>query len=287
VSAGERAGDPVVVERNPVSSYYRVISTATTSPAGMAADLRLDRPLGSSLIRISGTFPVGLTPWQNSVALEDPARYAATVFGEVLATRGILVSGTVETTSDPLPAGARVLATYDGPPLSEVLKAVNKPSQNLHAEMLLRLLGARLKGDGTVESGLAAAEEFLLRNGVHPERWALQDGSGLSRSDLTSAHEMVSLLAAMDRHRWAEVFRASLPIAGVDGTLKNRMKGTPAEGRVIAKTGTIRHVNALAGYATPRSGERLAFYLVSNHNTVSGSEVTQAMDEICNLLVGR
>jgi serine-type D-Ala-D-Ala carboxypeptidase/endopeptidase (penicillin-binding protein 4) len=287
VVPGERAGDPVLVERNPVSSYYRVVSTATTSPAGMASDLRLDRPLGSNLIRISGTFPMGLTPWQNSVALEDPARYAATVFGEVLAAKGILVSGAVETSSDPLPPGIRVLATHDGQPLSEVLKAVNKPSQNLHAEMLLRLLGARVKGDGTVESGHAAVEEFLLRSGVRPEHWALQDGSGLSRSDLLSAHEMVSLLVAMDRHRWADVFRASLPIAGVDGTLKNRMRGTPAEGRVIAKTGTIRHVNALAGYVTPRSGERLAFYLVSNHSTVPGSEVTGAMDQFCNLLVGR
>jgi D-alanyl-D-alanine carboxypeptidase/D-alanyl-D-alanine-endopeptidase (penicillin-binding protein 4) len=98
---------------------------------------------------------------------------------------------------------------------------------------------------------------------------------------------MVSLLAAMDRHRYAAVFRDSLPVAGVDGTLKNRMKGTPAEGRVVAKTGTLRHVNALGGYVTPRSGDRLVFYMVSNHNTGPGSEVTGAMDEICNLLVGR
>ena len=287
VTPGERAGDPLLVERNPVSSYYRLVSTATTSPAAMTSDLRVDRPLGSNLIRISGTFPVGLKPWENSVALEDPARYAATVFAEVLAAKGMVVAGAVETSSDPMPGGLRVLAAHDGPPLSEVLKGVNKPSQNLHAEMLLRLLGARLKGDGSVESGHAAVEEFLLRSGVHPERWSLQDGSGLSRSDILSAHEMVSLLAAMDRHRYAAVFRDSLPIAGVDGTLKNRMKGTPAEGRVTAKTGSLRHVNALGGYVTPRSGDRLVFYMVSNHNPGPGSEVTGAMDEICNLLVGR
>jgi D-alanyl-D-alanine carboxypeptidase/D-alanyl-D-alanine-endopeptidase (penicillin-binding protein 4) len=287
VTPGERVGDPVLVERNPASSYYRVVSTATTSPAGTASELRVDRPLGSNLIRISGTLPLGLKPWENSVALEDPARYAATVFAEVLAAKGIVVEGAVETSSDPLPDGLRVLAAHDGPPLSEVLKGVNKPSQNLHAEMLLRLLGARVKGDGSVESGHAAAEEFLLRCRVHPEHWSLQDGSGLSRSDLLSTHEMVSLLAAMDRHRHAAVFRDSLPIAGVDGTLRNRMRGTPAAGRVLAKTGTLRHVNALGGYLTPRSGDRLVFYMVSNHSTVAGSEVTGAMDEICNLLVGR
>jgi len=287
VTPGERVGDPVLVERNPVSSYYRVVSTATTSPSGMASDLRLDRPLGANLIRISGTYPLGLKPWENSVALEDPARYATTVFAEVLAAKGVAVAGTVETSSDPLPGGLRVLAAHDGAPLAEVLKAVNKPSQNLHAEMLLRLLGARLKGDGTLESGQAVVEDFLLRSGVHPEGWSLQDGSGLSRSDLLSAHEAVSLLAAMDRHRYAAAFRDSLPIAGVDGTLKNRMRGTPAEGHVLAKTGTLRHVNAIGGYATPRAGDRLVFYIVSNHNTVPAADVTGAIDQICNILVGR
>jgi serine-type D-Ala-D-Ala carboxypeptidase/endopeptidase (penicillin-binding protein 4) len=287
VAPGERVGDPVLVERNPVSSYYRVVSTATTSPSAMASDLRVDRPLGANLIRISGTYPLGLKPWENSVALEDPARYAVTVFAEVLAAKGIVVAGAVETSSEPLPGGLRVLATHEGVPLSEVLKGVNKPSQNLHAEMLLRLLGARLKGDGTVESGQAAVDEFLLRSGVHPEHWSLQDGSGLSRSDVLSVHEMVSLLAAMDRHRYAAVFRDSLPIAGVDGTLTNRMRGTPAEGRILAKTGTLRHVNALGGYVTPRSGDRLVFYIVANHNAAPAPEVTGAIDEVCNLLVGR
>jgi len=276
-----------MVERNPVSSYYRVVSTATTSPRGSAPELRLDRPLGSNVIKISGTYPIGVTPWENSVALEDPARYAVTVFSEVLTARGIAVTGALDTSSDPLPPSMRVLAGHDGPPLSEVLKAVNKPSQNLHAEMLLRLLGARVKGDGTVESGHAAVDDFLRRMGVRADGWALQDASGLSRSDLLTAHEMVSLLVAMDRHRYAQAFRDSLPAAGTDGTLKGRMRGTPAEGRVAAKTGTLRHVNAIAGYTSPRSGERLAFSIVSNHNTVPASEVTGAIDEVCTLLVGR
>src|SRR6185503_11710164 len=233
------------------------------------------------------TYPLGLKPWENSVALEDPARYAATVFGEVLAAKGIVVAGAVETSSDPLPSGVRVLAAHDGAPLSEVLKDVNKPSQNLHAEMLLRLLGARLKGTGTVEAGQAAVLEFLRRMGVDPRAWALQDGSGLSRSDLVSPRGMVSLLAAMDRHPHAAAFRNSLPIAGVDGTLEQRMRGTPAQGRVVAKTGTIRHVNALDGYATTRSGERLAFAIIVNHHTGDPRQAASAIDEIVNVLAGR
>src|SRR5207245_8535165 len=104
VSPGERVGDPVMVERNPVSSYYSVVSTATTAPPGGARELRLQRDLGSNVIRISGGLPLDATPWENSVALEDPARYAATVFGEVLEARGITVAGPVMTSSATLPA---------------------------------------------------------------------------------------------------------------------------------------------------------------------------------------
>jgi D-alanyl-D-alanine carboxypeptidase/D-alanyl-D-alanine-endopeptidase (penicillin-binding protein 4) len=284
---GERAGDPVMVERFPESRYYSVVSTATTSPPGAASDLVLQRDFGSNVVRVGGTLGVGEDPEELAVALEDPARYAATVFAEVLDAKSIRVTGGVATSSDPLPAGARVLAGHDSPPLAEILKGVNKPSQNLHTEMLLRLLGARLRGAGTVEAGHGAVTEFLRRVGVDPRAWALQDASGLSRSDLVSPHEMVSLLAAMDKHRYGAAFRDSLPIAGVDGTLEHRMRGTAARGRVVAKTGTIRHVNALAGYATAPRGERLAFAIVVNHFTGEGREAVSAIDQIVNVLVGR
>src|SRR5207253_347901 len=135
-----------------------------------------------NLVRPSGAIALGAPPQALTVAVEDPARYAATVFGEVLAARGIVVAGAVETTTQPLPPGVRVLAGHDSPPLAEIVKVVNKVSQNLHTEMLLRVLGARVKGEGTVEAGHAAVDDFLHRLGVPAESWALQAGSGLSRS---------------------------------------------------------------------------------------------------------
>jgi D-alanyl-D-alanine carboxypeptidase/D-alanyl-D-alanine-endopeptidase (penicillin-binding protein 4) len=286
-AAGERIGEPLVVDRSPASSYYSVTSTATTSAAGTKSDLTLVRDLGTNVIRLSGTHPLGEKPWEGSVALEDPARYAASVFAELLEARGIRVTGGVATGSEPLPAGARELAVHESAPLSEALKAVNKPSQNLHTEMLLRLLGAKVKGEGSVEKGHEALREFLERVGVAKEPGALQDASGLSRSDLIAPHEIVSLLVAMARHPHAAAFRESLPLAGVDGTLRNRMKGAPAERRVWAKTGTIRHVNALAGYATTRDGEELVFSIVANHHTVPSKDTVAAIDEIVNALVTR
>lgn len=284
VLPGERVGDPVRVERAPVSAYYSVVSTAVTSAAGTAPALVLTRAPGSSVLRISGTHPLAAAPWTGSAALEDPARYAATVFAEVLAGRGITVAGPVETAQSPLPTGLRVLAAHDGPPLVEALKAVNKPSQNLHAETVLRLLGARRRGVGTADAGHEAVVEFLRRMGVDAKDWSLQDGSGLSRSDLLTPHELASLLVAMDRHPHAAAFRATLPVAGVDGTLKNRMRGTAAEGRLLAKTGTLRHVNALAGYVTTRGGSRLAFSIAVNNHAGAGASATAAIDEIGALL---
>jgi D-alanyl-D-alanine carboxypeptidase/D-alanyl-D-alanine-endopeptidase (penicillin-binding protein 4) len=285
IGPGERPGDPLVVERSPVSHYYQVVSTATTSAAGGESRLTLFRAPGSNLVRLSGTLPAGQASEPRSVALEDPARYAASVFREVLEQGGIGVAGPVDTSSDPLPADLRVLAFQDSEPLVEILKAVNKDSRNLHAEVLLRQLGARVEGEGSAEAGLAAARAFLARVGVKSDAWSLQDGSGLSRSDTVSASGLVDLLAAMDKHRHALAFRESLAVAGVDGTLEDRMKGTPAQGRILGKSGSLQHVNALAGYAQARGGERLAFAIVLNHHSLPGRAAAAAIDEICRLLV--
>jgi D-alanyl-D-alanine carboxypeptidase/D-alanyl-D-alanine-endopeptidase (penicillin-binding protein 4) len=285
VAAGERVGDPVVVEARPASSYYQVASTATTAAPGGASDLTLARASGSTLIRLSGTHPSGAPPELLGVALEDPARFAITVFAELLQSRGIAVAGPVSTTSEPLPADVRVLAARDSEPLAELLKSVNKRSQNLHSELLLRLLGWRVKGAGSLAAGQAAVRDFLARQHVRYESWSLQDGSGLSRSDILTASGLVDLLAAMDRHPHAAAFRDSLAVAGRDGILASRMRGTRAEGRIFAKTGTLRHVNAIAGYAQAEGGDRLAFAILLNHHTLPAREATAAIDAIAGLLV--
>jgi D-alanyl-D-alanine carboxypeptidase/D-alanyl-D-alanine-endopeptidase (penicillin-binding protein 4) len=283
--AGAKPGDPALVERRPVTGYYSVVSTATTAPRGTKSELTLARDLGSNLIRLSGVHAVGDPPWEGAVALEDPARYAATVFAEVLVASGIAVAGGVATTSDPLPADVRVLATHESPPLAEILKVLDKESQNLYAELLLRQLGLKAKGEGTAEAGEAAVREFLERIGVQAESWALQDGSGLSRSNLVDAHGLVGLLAAMARHPYAQAFRESLAVAGVDGTLKARFRGTRAEGRLLAKTGTLRYANGLAGYATSAEGEPLAFAVFLTHHTGPNREAVAAIDEIALALM--
>jgi D-alanyl-D-alanine carboxypeptidase/D-alanyl-D-alanine-endopeptidase (penicillin-binding protein 4) len=201
--------------------------------------------------------------------------------------KGIRVSGGVATSSLPLPQGARVLATHESAPMAEVIRVVNKESQNLHAEMLLRLVGLKVEGEGSASKGLVAVAALARRLGVPDEGWGLVDGSGLARTDLITPHGLVALLAAMDRHEHAAAFRDSLPVAGVDGTLEKRMKGTAAERRVTAKTGTLRLANALAGFVTTERGERLAFAVVVNNHAGKSREAVAAIDAIAAALAAR
>lgn len=283
---GERPGDPAFLDVSPLTPYVTVVSTVTTTATGTQEDVTLTKLPGSNRVLLSGGVPPS-GGWEGRVAVEDPARYAASVFAEVLAAKGILVTGGVGTSSSTLPAGLRILAAHEGATMAEMIRVVNKESENLHAEMLLRLVGLRVKGEGSAEKGHEAIAEFLRRLRVPDGGWGLTDGSGLSRTDLVTPRGLVALLVAMDRHPHAAAFRESLAIAGVDGTLEKRMRGTAAERLVLAKTGTLRLANALAGYATTRWGERLAFAIFVNNHVGKGREAVAAIDDMTQALVAR
>ena len=284
---GERVGDPAVLDVSPPFGCVAVSSSVTTSVAATASagpaptdeEVSLQRPPESNEVRLSGHVPLGGS-WTGELSVTDPARCAARVFADVLETKGIRVAGGATTSSEPLPAGTRVLAAHLSPTIAEIVRVVNKVSQNLHAEMLLRLVGLEVKGEGSAAKGHEAVAEFLRRLGVPDEGWALADGSGMSGFDLLTPRGLVALLAAMDRHPCAAAFRDSLPVAGVDGTLETRMKGTPAAGRLVAKTGTMHLARALAGYVTTVRGQRLAFAIVVNNHEGRGREATAAIDDI-------
>lgn len=279
---GERPGDLAQLEAEPWSSHFSVVSSASTAPPGTKTELVLTEPAPNQF-RLAGVIAQGDRPWEGTVALKDPALYAARVFASVLEEKGIRIMGAVVTSSEALPTGLRVLASHESPPLSEILAVVNKESQNLHAEILLRLVGQRASGQGTVAAGQAAVQAFLTRSGVPADSWGLQDGSGLSRSDLLTAHGLVSLLVAMDRQPYAQAFRGSLAEPGQKGTLENRLKGY--YGRLQAKTGTLRQANALAGYLTATDGDRLAFALLLNNHTLQAREAVAAIDELVTVFL--
>ncbi|MBC7929486.1 MAG: D-alanyl-D-alanine carboxypeptidase/D-alanyl-D-alanine-endopeptidase, partial [Rubrivivax sp.] len=171
--------------------------------------------------------------------------------------------------NQPLPISSLVeIAMRRSPPLSVIAAQTMKPSQNLYTELILRALGKATAIDPkktSEEAGIEAVRSFLSKAGIDPGKVSILDGSGLSRADLITADATVQLLTYMNRHAYSVPFRDSLPIAGVDGTLRNRMKGTPAQANLRAKTGTLGTATSLSGYVLSAAGERLVFSLLINN----------------------
>jgi D-alanyl-D-alanine carboxypeptidase/D-alanyl-D-alanine-endopeptidase (penicillin-binding protein 4) len=200
----------------------------------------------------------------------NPPLFAASRLTRALKTRGVRVGKRPQVGRTP--GGADVLASVDSPPMSRLVRIMNKPSDNYFAEMLLKDVGLQANGRGTTSGGAGAAAGFARRLGA---RVRLSDGSGLSRADRASPSAIVRLLLAMQRRQEFPTFYASLPIAGRDGTLVHRMRRGPARGRCRAKTGTLSNVSALSGYCRARSGETYVFSFVMNRVNPYGARAIQ------------
>ena len=173
-----------------------------------------------------------------------------------------------------------VLASYQSRPLIEDVRVINKVSQNLHAEILLRLLGREKGTAGTIEGGLEVLRGFLNQAGITGDQYAFYDGSGLSRQNLVTPHAVVQLLRYADSQPWGASFRDTLPLSGTDGSLSNRFKNVDVQGRVQAKTGSLGGVKTLSGYATTNRGERVAFSILSNNFNLPDKRINETIDNI-------
>lgn len=234
-----------------------------------------------------GLSATGTLSGDRAVSLYLDALHAA------FAKEGIAIGGPSRVIREKDPAYAALMegATFRfqslSPPMSELIAHVNKPSDNYRAERLFLTCGHDFTGQASLEAGEAAIKAVLLKMmGIRPEHYELADGSGLSRANQIRPIDLVTIFDAMRESTYFPAFYDSLPIAGVDGTIRNRMKGTPAEGNVRAKTGHIRGVTALSGYATSADGERLTFAMIINENQVASSVPDGAQNEVSALLAG-
>ncbi len=315
---GEKAGDPIIWRFEPPTDFYEVVNRAKTAPAGADVKLILDRQPGSRVVKLWGKIALGTPPRGRSLGIEDPALYAASLFRQVLEVKGIQVGGKLRarhneraeaepTLRDGIgapPAEGKqavspesslrfdrgepphVLAEHNSLPLFESLRVMLKASQNLHAEMLLRAIGKEKRGVGTLEAGLEVEQEFLTRTvGLDADEFRLEDGSGLSESNLATPRALVQLLQFFARQSYGAVFRSALPMAGEDGTLSDRMVNTSAAGKIQAKTGTLGSINTLSGYATPEGGEELIFSILGNMHTLKNRSATDVMDDVAAAMV--
>jgi D-alanyl-D-alanine carboxypeptidase/D-alanyl-D-alanine-endopeptidase (penicillin-binding protein 4) len=227
------------------------------------------------------------------LAVPEPAELAAAQLKRLLESRGVRVTGRSRArhAGDPVvvlgkPSNSpTVLAERLSPPLLEDVRLANKMSQNLYAELLLRVAAKERAGAETLEDALKFASQFYDMIGLMPGDVLQSDGSGLSRDNLATPRSVVGLLLYAAAQTWGADFAATLPVAGEDGTLENRMKGTAAAGRVRAKTGTVNNAVATSGYATSLGGRDLVFSLFSNNHGNGGREAAAAMDAICVAMV--
>jgi D-alanyl-D-alanine carboxypeptidase/D-alanyl-D-alanine-endopeptidase (penicillin-binding protein 4) len=287
------ASGHVVTSWTPDVEYFTLDNTMKPAAAGAEAHPGLERRPGLTMVRAWGTFPAG--GLHASLAVDDPAEFAADAFKLALLGRGIKVSGDPEARhrlSDgsgdfagqrerplqlaPLQIktiagaaeGRRVLAARISVPVAEDITVINKASQNLHAELLLRLLGKTCGADGSFEDG-----DFFF-----------YDGSGMSPLDKMAPRAFTRLLVYASHQPWGADWRETLPVAGVDGTLDNRFKKSPLKGKMWAKTGTHSEVNALSGYLTTATGRVVAFSILVNNHAPGSDVEEQAIDRIAEAI---
>ena len=280
VRPGKKVGKPAVIELLPQTRYMKIENECKTSETGATKGIFMNRIMGTNTIRIGGNVALDYKPTgpEDGVTVDDPALFACTVFSEILKRDGIRLRGKV--LHGTAPTDAKPMFVHNSPPMSQILKLLNKPSDNLIAECLLKQLGARLNGKGSADSGGKVEMGYLEKIGADTTGINISDGSGLSRYNVVSPKNLLAVLKYMHGHKDSQVFFESLPIAGVDGTLKGRLKDTAAEGNVHAKTGYIGMVRALSGYVTTESGEPLVFSILMNNHLCPRSEADAAIDTI-------
>ena len=304
------AKPPATLEQwTPNVEYYTLENSMTMVQPGETPHPGLERRPGSMMVRAWGTAPAqGL---HAPLAVEDPAEFTAAAFKDALLHRGVTVSGNAASAhrfpdgtgdfnaerAEPLKLAPRALVTMEAPvgihkvlathvsvPVAQDITVTNKVSQNLHAELLLRLLGKAFAKDGSLAQGTRVVRQFLVDAGVSDSDFFFYDGSGMSMDDRVAPRAYTQLLAYASRQAWGAAWRDTFPVAGVDGSLAGRFRNSSLKGKLWAKTGTLNETNALSGYLQTASGKTLAFsILVNGHRPGSQAEVP-AMEKICEAI---
>lgn len=307
IQPGEHPGDKALITQETETNYYVFDNRVVTSPAGVVRKVGIHRDPGSHTVVIWGTIPLGDKGMKEPLSIEDPAEYTAQLFREILEHHGVTVTGKTLARHgdiaqffdqappapvpvnlikpDPEVAAPTVLAEHVSLPLIEDVRVTNKTSENLHAELDLRLIGKLGGMSPSFEGGTTALKQFLLQAGLSDDEFAFLDGSGLSRRDLVTPAAVVQLLLYAQKQPWGAAYQESLPVSGVDGSLSDRFLNTAAGGLIHAKTGTLSHVNALSGYGETKTGKRFVFSILCNNHNLPPGKTLATIDEIVQLLV--
>jgi D-alanyl-D-alanine carboxypeptidase/D-alanyl-D-alanine-endopeptidase (penicillin-binding protein 4) len=317
IAPGTAAGQPASILLEQAVPYYTIQSEVTTAATkAEATGVQVSRSIGSRVLRLFGSMALADETDVEHVAIDDPAEYAAMVLRARLVEGGIQVRGAARArhrpvtdgtgfltavrqnaTADqtifassieagsclstpPLP-GVTVLASHRSQPLATDVLFTNKVSQNLHAELFLKLLARRrFCSDGATAEGAGLVRAFLLNAGIDSSDFVFYDGSGLSDHDLVTPRATARLLQFAATQTWFADWKASLPVGGEDGTLGGRFAKPPLKDHLFAKTGTLGEARALSGYLDAASGRTVIFSIMVDNHLPGDASDRDVMDKI-------
>lgn len=284
IDPANNVGKPARVNTDPKTDYVTFANTAVTGPAGSANTVSVERQMGTNIIMVKGSIPADATTVNQVSTVGDPAKYAATLLRAALVRHGVTITKE-GVGSAALPSTATAIIEHSSRPLSEILVPFMKLSNNGIAEILTKSVGQKTANQGSWGAGIAAMLNIVQTSyGVDASKVKFVDGSGLSNVNLTTPQQTTNLLLAAQNRPIFTLWYNALPIAGnadplVGGTLASRMRGTPAEGNVHAKTGSLDNVSALSGYVIAANGEKLVFSIMET-NYAGASPKTTVEDKI-------
>lgn len=283
IQGGAAAGQTAQLSIKPDTQYLTIQSSVQTVAANAKNQYaRITRDPKSREVKVVGKLGVKRAS-THYVTVPNPTHYFVTVMKETLEREGIKVAGDAYDGDDvdlPPRKDWKLIHTYQSPPLSQLIDVCLKNSQNLYAEHFVKTLGHVGYGLGSWQNGIAAIKDILFRYGCELDDQYIADGSGLSRDNRINSKTLTSVLHLMASFEGAESFREALPIAGVDGTLRSRMRGTPAYKRVKAKTGTLNGVRSLSGYIFSKSGKVYVFSMLGNSDR-QAYQMSRMMEDAC------
>ncbi len=288
IKPSKKVGAKVKIETVPHTQYVKIDNQGITGVRGFESNLTVDRILEGDVntIAVAGTLAVdskGMIYYRN---LENPPLYTITVFKEILGESGIKLNGEIEV--DTLPLDSIVeLGIHYSKSLVEILYYMNKASSNFVSEQVLKTLGAVFISEpGTAEKGISVIKEFMSQTGTDSTKYRTVDGSGLSTSDMLSPSQIINLLVFMIKSfEYQPEYLVSLPISGINGTLRKRMNEPPVLRRIRAKTGTLSRAVCLSGYAVTKRRGIIAFSIMINNFIGDINSIRNIQDRICKVLV--
>ena len=282
ISPGDSINAPARIDIVPNVSYAEIQNRILTVDQSIPNQISYNRERGVNKITLEGQISLTSEPKHVWITIENPTLFFIESLKQSLTENGIETAGRAYDI-DYIPFSYQKddslnIFTHLSPPLAKIIETVNKSSQNLFAELILRILGAQLKGNGSADQGIQVVREFITQIGINPSNFIMVDGSGLSRLNLVSAKDILALLKYMHTHPYRDSFIASLSVSGIDGTLKNRLNSDFTRGKVKAKTGYLGHAVSLSGYIEADQHHHYIFSMINN-NYSTPTSLSQALQE--------